>query len=172
MRFIVLHRNFRYLRGYFSIFLSPSSSIPPFPREHFSFVERKTFKREYIGLPERNFDPPRAASIKQLRRWNFSSFAVERVSRKHREKEIEKERKRESKISAELRLTAVDFGLELIYRHRRWSQNGPRGLPLWGEIPRPTANGMRLVQPGRLLLPLPPPVTAKVDEIYKNQDVR
>lgn len=87
-------------------------------------------------------------------RWNFTSFAVERVSRKHRKVEPrrgktggqcegEKEKERENGERLELRLT-VDFASELIYRDRqhRWSSNGPRDSPLWGKIPRPTTNGM------------------------------
>lgn len=55
-------------------------------------------------------------------------------------------------MSAELRLTTVDSASELIYRQRRWSLNGTHSSPLWRKIPQPTANGMRLVRPDRLLL--------------------
>lgn len=57
--------------------------------------------------------------------------------------QYERERPGERQMSVELRLT-VDFASELIYRdrQRRRSPNGPRDSPLWGKIPRPTANGM------------------------------
>lgn len=114
----------------------------------------------------------------KLGRWNFNSFAVERMSRKHREVETEKERgsdegarekdgwtrwwkrERERRTSVELRLT-VDFALELIYRDRQhhWSSNGTRDSPLWGKFHERNAIASAW---SAFIIPI---VIAKVDEI-------